>query len=137
MPEKHNILQFHCRRRRLRNGGTTTGMLTRLTSASDCDGSVSVNTTNSKYVAEAFGYDNRERVAESVSVDHQGVALRESVVYSLSGLPVSTMTLRCAPDGMVENIASSLLVHEWYFHGIMNLDNTDESHLRIYLIYKK
>ena len=91
--------------KRSNNRGLLTGALTRLTSASDCDGSVSVTTANSRYIAEAFGYDSRERVAESVSVDHRGVALRESVTYSVSGLPVSTTTLRCAPDGTVEKLA--------------------------------
>ncbi len=57
------------------------------------------------YVAEVFGYDSREHVAESVSVDAQGVAVRENVSYSTSGLPITTVTQRFAPDGSVEKLA--------------------------------
>ncbi len=82
-----------------------TATLSRVNSAADFDGSVTVGGTAGNYIAEAFGYDSRERVAESVSVDAQGVTVRENVTYSSSGLPMSSVTQRFAPDGSVEKLA--------------------------------
>lgn len=87
------------------NRGLLTATLSRVNSAADFDGSVTVGGTAGKYIAEAFGYDSRERVAESVSVDAQGVTVRENVTYSSSGLPMSSVTQRFAPDGTVEKLA--------------------------------
>ena len=87
------------------NRGLLTATLSRVNSATDFDGSVTVGATAGNYIAEAFGYDSRERVAESVSVDAQGVTVRENVTYSSSGLPMSSVTQRFAPDGSVEKLA--------------------------------
>ena len=87
------------------NRGLLTATLSRVNSAADFDGSVTVGATAGNYIAEAFGYDSRERVAESVSVDAQGVTVRENVTYSTSGLPITTVTQRFAPDGSVEKLA--------------------------------
>ena len=87
------------------NRGLLTATLSRVNSAADFDGSVTVGGTAGNYIAEAFGYDSRERVAESVSVDAQGVTVRENVTYSSSGLPMSSVTQRFAPDGTVEKLA--------------------------------
>lgn len=87
------------------NRGLLTATLSRVNSAADFDGSVTVGGTAGNYIAEAFGYDSRERVAESVSVDAQGVTVRENVTYSSSGLPMSSVTQRFAPDGSVEKLA--------------------------------
>ena len=87
------------------NRGLLTATLSRVNSAADYDGSVTVGGTAGNYIAEAFGYDSRERVAESVSVDAQGITVRENVTYSSSGLPMSSVTQRFAPDGSVEKLA--------------------------------
>ena len=87
------------------NRGLLTATLSRVNSAADFDGSVTVGGTAGNYIAEAFGYDSRERVAESVSIDAQGVTVRENVTYSSSGLPMSSVTVRRAPDGSVEKLA--------------------------------
>ncbi len=87
------------------NRGLLTATLSRVNSAADFDGSVTVGGTAGNYIAEAFGYDSRERVAESVSVDAQGVTVRENATYSSSGLPMSSVTQRFAPDGTVEKLA--------------------------------
>ena len=87
------------------NRGLLTATLSRVNSAADFDGSVTVGGMPGNYIAEAFGYDSRERVAESVSVDAQGVTVRENVTYSSSGLPMSSVTQRFAPDGTVEKFA--------------------------------
>ena len=91
--------------KRSNNRGLLTGSITRINSAADFDGSVTVGGMPGNYIAEAFGYDSRERVAESVSVDAQGVTVRENVTYSSSGLPMSSVTQRFAPDGTVEKLA--------------------------------
>ncbi len=90
---------------RSNNRGLLTATLSRINSAADFDGSVTVGATAGNYIAETFGYDSRERVAESVSVDAQGVTVRENVTYSSSGLPMSSVTQRFAPDGSVEKLA--------------------------------
>ena len=87
------------------NRGLLTATLSRVNSAADFDGSVTVGGMPGNYIAEAFGYDSRERVAESVSVDAQGVTVREGVTYSSSGLPISSVSQRLAPDGTVEKLA--------------------------------
>ena len=87
------------------NRGLLTATLSRVNSAADFDGSVTVGGMPGNYIAEAFGYDSRERVAESVSVDAQGVTVRENVTYSSSGLPISSVSQRFAPDGTVEKLA--------------------------------
>ncbi len=76
------------------NRGLLTGMLSRVTGAADFDGSVTVTSANCRYVASAMGYDGRERVAVCVSVDPQGVEVRESVTYSASGLPTASVSER-------------------------------------------
>ena len=76
------------------NRGLLTGMLSRVSGAADFDGSVTVTSANCRYVASAMGYDGRERVAVSVSIDPQGVEVRESVTYSASGLPTATVSER-------------------------------------------
>lgn len=90
--------------KRSNNRGLLTGSLTRINSAADFDGSVIVSGASGNYIAEAFGYDSRERVAESISVDPQGVAVRENSTYSSSGLPLTTNTVRRAPDGDIEEL---------------------------------
>ena len=87
------------------NRGLLTATLSRVNSAADFDGSVTVGARAGNYIAEAFGYDSRERVAESVSIDAQGVTVRENVTYSSSGLPMSSVNVRRAPDGTVEKLA--------------------------------
>ena len=87
------------------NRGLLTATLSRVNSAADFDGSVTVGATAGNYIAEAFGYDSRERVAESICVDAEGVTVRENVTYSSSGLPMSSVTVRRAPDGTVEKLA--------------------------------
>lgn len=91
--------------KRSNNRGLLTGCISRVNSAADFDGSVIVSGYSGDYIAEAFGYDSRGRVAESVSVDPQGVAVRESVTHSSSGLPLSSVTQRFAPEGTVEKLA--------------------------------
>ncbi|MDE6345759.1 MAG: RHS repeat-associated core domain-containing protein [Muribaculaceae bacterium] len=90
--------------KRSNNRGLLTGSITRINSAADFDGSVIVSGASGNYIAEAFGYDSRERVAENVSVDPQGVAVRENSTYSSSGLPLTTNTVRRAPDGDIEEL---------------------------------
>ncbi|MDE6199869.1 MAG: RHS repeat-associated core domain-containing protein, partial [Muribaculaceae bacterium] len=90
--------------KRSNNRGLLTGSITRINSAADFDGSVIVSGASGNYIAEAFGYDSRERVAENVSVDPHGVAVRENSTYSSSGLPLTTNTVRRAPDGDIEEL---------------------------------
>ena len=90
---------------RSNNRGLLTATLSRINSAADFDGSVTVGATAGNYIAETFGYDSRERVAESVSVDAQGVTVRENVSYSTSGLPITSVTQLFAPGGSAEKLA--------------------------------
>ncbi len=92
--------------KRSNNRGLLTGTLSRINAACDFDGSAP-SVAGARYVATALGYDSRERVGESVSVDHQRVAVSETSTYSMSGLPLTVATVRRDPDGGVEKIAST------------------------------
>ncbi len=92
--------------KRSNNRGLLTGTLSRVNAARDFDGSAP-SVAGARYVATALGYDSRERVGESVSVDHQRVAVSETSTYSMSGLPLTVATVRRGPDGGVEKIAST------------------------------
>ena len=102
----NNLRYYHYGRRTLTfTDFTGKVVLSRAVTGSGYADTYSVYNDAGNYIAEAFGYDSRERVAESVSVDAQGVTVRESVTYSSSGLPISSVSQRLAPDGTVEKLA--------------------------------
>ena len=102
----NNLRYYHYGRRTLTfTDFTGKVVLSRAVTGSGYADTYSVYNDAGNYIAEAFGYDSRERVAESVSVDAQGVTVRENVTYSSSGLPMSSLTQRFAPDGTVEKLA--------------------------------
>ncbi len=93
--------------KRYNNRGLLTGSLTRTTAAGDCDGSRTVTTANSRYIATALGYDSRERVGHSVSVDHDGIAVSQRSELSVSGLPLISDTERHSTDGTIQKITQT------------------------------
>ena len=102
----NNLRYYHYGRRTLTfTDFTGKVVLSRAVTGSGYADTYSVYNDAGNYIAEAFGYDSRERVAESVSVDAQGVTVRKSVTYSSSGLPISSVSQRLAPDGTVEKLA--------------------------------
>ena len=102
----NNLRYYHYGRRTLTfTDFTGKVVLSRAVTGSGYADTYSVYNDAGNYIAEAFGYDSRERVAESVSVDAQGVTVRENVTYSSSGLPISSVSQRLAPDGTVEKLA--------------------------------
>lgn len=95
--------------KRSNNKGLLTATLTRVTTPADFDGSISPTTSNSLYTASVYGYDNRERVAESVEVDYNGVAIVERTSYSGADLPLVERIERTDTAGVVTTVSHQYL----------------------------